>query len=45
LERLVADERIQAQRPTPEQLAMLARVRRALGVPGNPRLAAVSGSS
>jgi len=45
LERLVADERIQAQRPTPEQLAMLARVRRALGAPGNPRLAAVSGGS
>jgi len=45
LERLLADERIQAQRPTPEQFAMLARIRKVLGVGGGPRLAAVSTSS
>jgi len=45
LERLLGDERVQAQRPTPEQFAMLARIRKVLGVAGGPRLAAVSGSS
>ncbi len=45
LERLLADERVQSQRPTPEQFAMLARIRKVLGLAGGPRLAAVSGSS
>lgn len=45
LERLLADERVQAQRPTAEQLAMLARIRKVLGVAGGPRLAAVAGNS
>ncbi len=42
LERVVTDERVQKQRPTPEQLAMLARIRKVLGAAAGPRLAAVS---
>ncbi len=42
LERLLTDQRVQQQQPTAAQIAMLGRIRRALGVPGGPRLAAVS---
>jgi pimeloyl-ACP methyl ester carboxylesterase len=42
LERVVTDERVQKQRPTSEQLAMLARIRKVLGAAAGPRLAAVS---
>jgi pimeloyl-ACP methyl ester carboxylesterase len=45
LERLLTDPRVQQQQPTAEQLAMLGRIRRALGAPGGPRLAAVSAGS
>lgn len=45
LERLLADKRVQQRAPLPEQLAMLARIRKVLGVTGVPRLAAISSGS
>jgi len=45
LERLLTDPRVQQQQPTAAQVAMLGRIRRALGVQGGPRLAAVSAGS
>jgi len=45
LERLLTDPRVQQQQPTAAQVAMLGRIRRALGVPGGPRLAAVAAGS
>jgi hypothetical protein len=42
LERLTTDARVIANQPTPEQLAMLARIRQGLGA-GTPRIAASAG--
>jgi hypothetical protein len=43
LERLTTDPRVRVEQATPEQIAMVARIRQGLGA-GTPRIAAASGS-